>query len=525
MSKKSDDSIERIFRQVLTQYDDASSTIKNDWMKMEQMLVEEERRLAAIRSKRNKGIAFTVAALIGLLTGVYFLSFRNPSPSIAKHEVAPNETQVSAGEDNDGIGNVPTNADNLLSTDTADNIEQHSLENEEKLSTDDLHTDEVDASMKNDQANGHDRLVKGDEYSSNKFQSREPRERREAQLERSKGLQNAPATSLPPATNQHLRTDRGGVIPNEKRATESIERSTTKNKQVDNGEVVRKNDDSPVLLETADGEEFKNGEGPVVSEKKEKIDAVTDSSQDPAQAAALGADSLSVDRSVVSGADSVNTPETITDASDRSVLPFHRLSIALLFSPEFSATTMSGYSRPGESYGLRIGYQITRRFGISTAIIRSRKKYTGSGYDYKPVNPAYWDYRTNGVIPEEIDGRCLIYEVPVTIRYDVMQSAKSNVFASAGISSFFMASQLYEYSFDQPNPGADTEWSTSRMENYWFSSLMISAGYERNVGNSWAIGIEPYLKMTLSEIGWPNVKLFSTGGYVTLRYKFMMKQR
>jgi hypothetical protein len=49
-------------------------------------------------------------------------------------------------------------------------------------------------------------------------------------------------------------------------------------------------------------------------------------------------------------------------------------------------------------------------------------------------------------------------------------------------------------------------------------------GYERYVHRSFAIGIEPYLKISLREIGWPNIKLFSGGAYVTLRYRFMKPQ-
>jgi hypothetical protein len=70
MSKKSDDSIERIFRQALTQYE---TTFKeSDWLKMEHLLNEDLKRRAAIRSKRIKGTAFTLTGLTGLIIAVYF---------------------------------------------------------------------------------------------------------------------------------------------------------------------------------------------------------------------------------------------------------------------------------------------------------------------------------------------------------------------------------------------------------------------------------------------------------------------
>ena len=127
------------------------------------------------------------------------------------------------------------------------------------------------------------------------------------------------------------------------------------------------------------------------------------------------------------------------------------------------------------------------------------------------------------MIAEEIDGKCLVYELPVGVQFDAIQTQKSRVFMSATMSSYFMINQEYDYTFESPNPGADTGWKSSGSETYWFSVGMVSAGYERYIRNSLAIGIEPYLKASLSEIGWPNIKLYSAGAYVTLRYRFMKK--
>ena len=93
MSKKSDDSIERIFRQALTQYD--TTFQESDWVKMEKLLNEEANRRAAARSKRIKGTAYTLTGLTGLIIAVYFLAFRNPSGSIAELNNSVNEMQAT----------------------------------------------------------------------------------------------------------------------------------------------------------------------------------------------------------------------------------------------------------------------------------------------------------------------------------------------------------------------------------------------------------------------------------------------
>src|SRR5688572_31076995 len=93
MLKKSDDSIERIFRQALTRYED-NTFRASDWLKMEKMLDEEAARKAAARSSRNKGIAFTLLGLTGLIIAVYFLAFKNPSVSIERLNDSSTGTQA-----------------------------------------------------------------------------------------------------------------------------------------------------------------------------------------------------------------------------------------------------------------------------------------------------------------------------------------------------------------------------------------------------------------------------------------------
>ena len=100
MSKKSDDSIERIFRQAITQYD--TTFQESDWVKMEKLLNEEANRRAAARSKRIKGTAYTLTGLTGLIIAVYFLAFRNPSGSIAELNNSVKEMQATGEVEKDG---------------------------------------------------------------------------------------------------------------------------------------------------------------------------------------------------------------------------------------------------------------------------------------------------------------------------------------------------------------------------------------------------------------------------------------
>ena len=128
MSKKSDDSIERIFRQALTQYD---TTFKeSDWLKMEQLLNEDMKRRAAIRSKRIKGTAFTLTGLTGLFIAVYFLAFNDPSRSTRTLNDSVVEMQASDNLSENGNVQTEIPSDGLLSPSSQDSVEK-SKEREE----------------------------------------------------------------------------------------------------------------------------------------------------------------------------------------------------------------------------------------------------------------------------------------------------------------------------------------------------------------------------------------------------------
>lgn len=199
-----------------------------------------------------------------------------------------------------------------------------------------------------------------------------------------------------------------------------------------------------------------------------------------------------------------------------------RWNAALVVAPDFSSTGSGEMSTPGQAFGVMIGYRLFSRFTISSGVLRSSKQYEGYGADYKP--PAgYWEYRTNGVVPAEIKGRCSIIEVPVIVQYDVRQSARARLFISGGVSSYFMRSESYDYFFDEPNEGADQRWATSEPSSYAFKVGHFSAAYELRIKGGLSVGIEPYIKIPFQGIGWANISLYTTGAYVNVRYYFSKK--
>ncbi len=196
----------------------------------------------------------------------------------------------------------------------------------------------------------------------------------------------------------------------------------------------------------------------------------------------------------------------------------NRFNISAMIAPDFSATTLGKYTAPGSAFGLSLGYRIGR-FTVTTGAIKSAKRYTGYGKDYSPPE-GYWKRRTNGIVPSEIFGRCGIVEVPLIVQYDLSSWRRSRLFGSLGVSSYFMRSESYEYTFKEPNPGAADHWTAPQPSSYYFGVGHVSLGYDRKLNEHFSLGVEPYVKIPFKGIGWSNVNLVTAGAYVNLRYFF-----
>lgn len=221
-------------------------------------------------------------------------------------------------------------------------------------------------------------------------------------------------------------------------------------------------------------------------------------------------------------ADAIVEKELASDQTKFVAAP--RLSLLLSFAPDFSGTSMNRYSAPGWAFGAMAHYHLLNRWSISAGVIKNQKQYTGDGEDYKPPQN-YWKYYTNGVIPETIDGSCSILEFPLMIQYTLHNQGKNKWLIGGGTSSYLMQTESYVYNFSQPNPGAKERWDSRGSSRFFFNMINFTIAYERQVLPGLMLGVEPYAKIPVEEIGWTNLRLFSTGASVTLRYTVLRKGR
>ena len=186
------------------------------------------------------------------------------------------------------------------------------------------------------------------------------------------------------------------------------------------------------------------------------------------------------------------------------------------YSPDLSTVGLKDFTKPGTSVSLLAEYAILNRLYIQSGAVWSRKQYFGEGYDYRIPKDVH-DYGPDIL---SVDGMCRVLEVPVNLRLDIVKTRRSIFFAGAGVSSYHMDKEKYNYNYQNENDPkikyrgwkGETGW-------YWLSHLNASVGYEYRVSNKFSLLAEPYLRAPLKRVGYGKVNLFTTGLWISVRFK------
>jgi hypothetical protein len=164
-------------------------------------------------------------------------------------------------------------------------------------------------------------------------------------------------------------------------------------------------------------------------------------------------------------------------------------------------------AKNGVTRGLIIGYAFNQKWSIESGLLWDKKRVYDNGSNFNP--PGYTP--TNGVTIVAVNGKSSLYEWPVDLKYTIL-SGKHGLFATAGLSSYFMRSENYDYEYVRNNqPGGHNYLSYKNETNNLFSVVDLSLGYTRRLGDIGSIRVEPYLKLPVKNLGTANMPVMSTG--------------
>jgi len=163
--------------------------------------------------------------------------------------------------------------------------------------------------------------------------------------------------------------------------------------------------------------------------------------------------------------------------------------------------------KSGATKGLIIGYAFNQKWSIESGLLWDKKRVYDNGSNFNP--PGYTP--TSGVTIVAVNGKSRLYEWPVNIKYSII-SGKHNLFTTAGLSSYFMRSESYDYEYIQTNqPGGHNYINYKNKTKNWLSVVNFSVGYSHKLGDIGSIRVEPYLKLPIRKLGVASMPIMSTG--------------
>lgn len=180
------------------------------------------------------------------------------------------------------------------------------------------------------------------------------------------------------------------------------------------------------------------------------------------------------------------------------------LAITVLASPDINGVNTFQNSKVGTNAGLMFSIGVSKKFTISTGAVYAKKPYITNFDNYH----SSYRFRTD---PTNVTADCRVLDIPINIDYLLYSKAKNKFSIGSGLSSYIMLRENYHYNYEYPGTAGPTDYNIINRNRHILGVLNLDATYQRQLNSKLSIGVEPYLKIPLTNIGASQVKLQSTG--------------
>ena len=206
--------------------------------------------------------------------------------------------------------------------------------------------------------------------------------------------------------------------------------------------------------------------------------------------------------------DKIDSPISTASGNVKVFKKKNSFFIALSGGPDVSVIGISYAGRLKFAGGAGIGFNFRDKFTLRTGFYTARKIYSSSPDEYHP--PSYfWTYYPK---LQKVSADCKVYEIPILVTYNFGSSARQGWSATAGLSSYLMKRETYDYLYKNASGQlANRKYTIKDKNQHYFSVLTLSGGYRWNLTGTFALMAEPYVKVPLSGIGYGRVNLNSAG--------------
>ncbi|MDF2433901.1 MAG: hypothetical protein JWP44_3532 [Mucilaginibacter sp.] len=186
-------------------------------------------------------------------------------------------------------------------------------------------------------------------------------------------------------------------------------------------------------------------------------------------------------------------------------------ALTVLAAPDINGVGSFQQSKVGTNVGMQFSAGVTKKLTITTGVLYSSKPYTVAFQDYHTV----YNFKE---APLNVTADCRMIDIPINLGYQVYNKHQNKISLGTGLSSYIMLHESYKFNYSDPYAVGPTAYTVPRSNKYFLGVLNLNATYDRQINSKMAIEIQPYLKLPLTNIGYSQVKLQSTGVAVGLHW-------
>jgi hypothetical protein len=180
------------------------------------------------------------------------------------------------------------------------------------------------------------------------------------------------------------------------------------------------------------------------------------------------------------------------------------LTLSAMLAPDISYAKSSINAKVSSNVGLLATYGISPKLSLTSGAIYSNKYYNSY---ITGVNA----YNLSGE-PYDINAVCNVIDIPLNVNYKVLGKKGFSFGVNAGLSSYLMLKERYDYVYPQQGGSPNVISVEYRNQNqHFFGVANLAVSVERRISPRLSIGVQPFMKFPLTGIGAGDASLKSSG--------------
>jgi hypothetical protein len=190
---------------------------------------------------------------------------------------------------------------------------------------------------------------------------------------------------------------------------------------------------------------------------------------------------------------------------------FHtQYALTVLAAPDANGVGSFQQSKLGTNFGLTFSADVSKKFTITTGAMYSVKPYSAINGQY------HIDYQP-AITPSAFTADCRMLDIPLNVGYQIYNKHQNKISLGTGLSSYIMLHESYTFNYAD-SYASPTHFTVPNSNKYFFGVANFNATYEHRLNSKASIMLQPYLKLPLTNIGYSQVRLQTTGVAVGLHW-------